>query len=56
MDRFSLDSRRLAQIRQNRIQGFDPYGTILKRQRFRLWPGIEIFISIWKGFNLSNVQ
>ena len=38
---FSLDSRSLAQVRQNRIQGIDPYGPILKRQRFRLWPEVE---------------
>ena len=56
MGRFSLDSRSLAQIRQNRIQGVDPYGTILKKQRFRLLPEIESFISFWKSFNQSNVQ
>ena len=30
MGRFSLDSRSLAQIRQNRILGVDLYGIILK--------------------------
>ena len=38
MGGFSLDSRSLAQIRQNKIQSVNPYGTILKRQPFRLWP------------------
>ena len=43
-DRFSLDSRSLAQIRQNRFQVVDPYGTIRKRQRFRLWHEIKSFL------------
>ena len=56
MGRFSLDSRSLAQIRQNRILGVDLYGIILKKHHSRLLPEIVHFIPYEKGFSQSNQQ
>ena len=50
MGRFSFDFRSLTQIRRNRIQGVDPYRTILKKTKF------STLAWNWKRFNQSNVQ